>query len=122
MAKQVLIIDGWEIPKLIKYAVNYNKLWADDSGRDMSGENKGTLIGFFPKLTVEVGEFNADEMKTFLSKVNKAKINIDWYDAEIKGMRNGISYYINDFTIDLKSSKRMVYKSFSFNLIPNKKR
>lgn len=122
MANQVLIIDNWVVPKLIKYAVNYNKLWADDSGRDMSGQNKGTLLGIFPKLNVDVGEFNEDDMSSFLSKVNKSSFNIDWYDAETKSMRKGISYYVNDYTIDLKSTKRMVYKSFSFNLIPNKKR
>lgn len=122
MAKQVLIIDGWEVPKLIKYSIQYNKLWADDSGRDMSGENKGTLIGFFPKLSIDVGSFTEDEMSTFLSKVNKAKFNISWYDSEIKGIRSGISYYINDYEIEMKSSKRMTYRPFSFNLIPNKKR
>lgn len=122
MAKQVLFIDDWEVPKLVKYAINYNKLWADDSGRDMSGENKATLIGVFPKLNVEVGCFNKDEMSTFLSKVNKAKVTVKWYDAESDSIREGASYYANDFTIDLKSSKRMVYKPFSFNLIPNKKR
>ena len=42
MAKQVLIIEGWEVPHLIKYAVSYNKVWADDTGQDMSGEKKGT--------------------------------------------------------------------------------
>ncbi len=40
MAKQVLIIEGWEVPHLIKYAVSYNKVWADDTGQDMSGEKK----------------------------------------------------------------------------------
>lgn len=122
MAQQVLYIDGWLVPKLIKYEVAYNKLWADDSGRDMVGNNKATLIGIFPKLQVQVGSFNEDEMSDFLKKVNKAELKISWYDAETKGMRTQVSYYINDFTVSIKNTKAMKYDGFSFNLIPNRKR
>lgn len=120
--QQVLKIDGWAVPKLIKYEVSYNKLWADDSGRDMSGENKGTLIGIFPKLQVEVGAYSQEEMKQFLSKTNKAELSISWFDPETSEMRVGQSYYINDFVVSIKNTKSMQYKSFAFNLIPNKKR
>lgn len=122
MAQQVLYIDGWLVPRLIKYEIAYNKLWADDSGRDMAGNNKGTLIGIFPKIQVQVGPFDEDEMKTFLQKVNKAELKINWYDPEIKDIRSGVSYYINDFTVSPKNTKTMKYNAFSFNLIPNKKR
>ena len=64
--KQVLYIDSWKVPKLIKYEVAYNKLWADDSGRDLAGNNKATLIGIFPKLQVEGGSYNEEEMSQFL--------------------------------------------------------
>lgn len=120
--KQMLYIDGWLVPKLIKYEIAYNKLWANDSGRDMTGENKGTLVGIFPKLQVEVGSFDEEEMSLFLKKVNKAEISVSWYDAETKILRENLSYYINDFSISPKNTKTMKYNGFSFNLIPNKKR
>lgn len=122
MGKQVLFIDDWRVPKLINYDVAYNKLWGSDTGRDMAGENKGTLVGIFPKLQVEIGSLNKDEMKQFLQKANKAELTISWYDVEIDGIRSAQSYYINDYTISLKNTKTMKYKAFSFNLIPNKKR
>lgn len=122
MAQQVLYIDGWLVPKLIKYEVAYNKLWADDSGRDMAGNNKATLIGIFPKIQVQVGSYNESEMSTFLKKVNKAELKINWYDPELNAMREQISYYINDFSISTKNTKLLKYNSFSFNLIPNRKR
>ena len=28
MAKQVLLIDGWEVPKLIQYDVDWEPLWS----------------------------------------------------------------------------------------------
>lgn len=122
MAQQVLYIDDWLVPKLTKYEVAYNKLWADDSGRDMSGNMKGTLVGTFPKLQVQVGSYTEEEMSEFLKKANKAEVTVKWYDPEIKAMRSGVSYYVNDPSISLKSTKTMKYNSFSFNLIPNKKR
>lgn len=118
--KQLLYIDGWLVPKLIKYEISYNKLWADDSGRDMAGNNKGTLIGIFPKIQVEVGSYTASEMDEFLSKANKAELSIRWYDAQSMKQWDDISYYINDFAISVKNSGK--YNGFSFNLIPNRKR
>ncbi len=122
MERQMLYIDGWKVPKLIKYEVAYNKLWADDSGRDMAGNNKATLIGIFPKIQVQVGSFDEGEMYNFLKKVNKAELKVSWYDQELRGMRENLSYYINDFSISLKNANSLKYDSFSFNLIPNRKR
>ncbi len=122
MERQILYIDGWKVPKLIKYEVAYNKLWADDSGRDMAGNNKATLIGIFPKIQVQVGSFDEGEMYNFLKKVNKAELKVSWYDQELRGMRENLSYYINDFSISLKNANSLKYDSFSFNLIPNRKR
>ncbi len=122
MSQQVLLIDGWKVPKLVQYDVEYNKLWGEDSGRDLTGTNKATLIGIYPKIYVQVGEFTRLEMKMFLQKVNKKEFKIDYYDEQYGKMHTGVSYYINDYKISLKSSKRMIYKGFDFNLIPNKKR
>ena len=122
MGKQVLFVDGWRVPKLIQYEIGYNKLYAEDSGRDLDGNNRATLIGIFPKLQVKVGSYDEQEMSEFLKKVNKPELRISWYDPEIKGMREGISYYINDFNISLKRAGLMIYEGFSFNLIPNQKR
>lgn len=122
MSQQVLLIDGWKVPKLVQYDVEYNKLWGEDSGRDLTGTNKATLVGIYPKIYVQVGEFTRSEMKMFLQKVNKKEFKIDYYDEQYGKMHTGVSYYINDYKISLKSSKRMIYKGFDFNLIPNKKR
>lgn len=120
MVKQLLYIDGWLVPKLTKFEVAYNKLWADDSGRDMAGNNKGTLIGIFPKIQVEVGSYTPTEMNNFLSHANKGELSVSWYDAQGEKTWNNISYYINDFAISVKPSG--YYNGFNFNLIPNRKR
>lgn len=42
------------IAKLIDYKVEYNKLWSTDTGRSMTGEFSGTLIGIFPKIVLTI--------------------------------------------------------------------
>lgn len=114
-------IDGEVVPKIINYNVQYNKLWGEDSGRNLAGEMMATLTGIFPKITLNIGTVNEDEMAWFLAKANKAKIVVEWYDAEIKGMRTA-DFYSNDITTELKSSKKMIYNGFSWNIIPIKRR
>lgn len=130
MSKQMLLLNGWRVPKLVKYSCGYNKLYKDGSGRDLKGVNHAKLIGIYPKLEVQVGSFTQAEMGRFLHEVNSNPndIKVSWYDEQLayenknNGIRSNISYYINDFTIDIKKTSTMDYKSFSFNLIPNKKR
>lgn len=114
-------IDGEVVPKIINYNVQYNKLWGEDSGRNLAGEMMATLTGIFPKITLNIGTVNEDEMAWFLAKANKAKIVVEWYDAEIKGMRTA-DFYSNDITTELKNSKKMIYNGFSWNVIPIKRR
>lgn len=128
--KQILFLNGWEVPKLVQYKCGYDKLYKEGSGRDLKGVNHSKLVGIYPKLEVQVGEFTQEEMGRFLHEVNTKPndIKVSWYDEQLayeqknNGIRANISYYINDFSIDVKKTSTMMYKGFSFNLIPNTKR
>ena len=84
----LLLISGKKVPKLIEYKLGYKKLWSSDTGRSMTGENKGTLIGIFPKLEIKVGRLNEDEISTLLSLINVANANVTYYDPEYKKVTN----------------------------------
>lgn len=122
MAKQVLLIDGWEVPKLIQYDVDWEPLWSGDTARDLSGDMKGTFIGWFPKLEVKVGTYDQETMRKFLKKVHKPWIDISYYDEELGKMSTQKKYYINAHKSSLKNSNTMKYNAFEFNLIPQSKR
>ena len=117
----LLKIDGQKVPKIINYDVAYNKLWGSDSGRNLAGDMKATLVGVFPKIQLNIGTTTEDEMSWFLSKSNKAFITLEYYDGEIKKTRTA-QFYSNDLTLSLKSKKRMAYKGFEWNLIPLRRR
>ena len=49
--KDSLIVNGINLGRYIVQATySYNKLWSNDSGRNLAGVQSGTLIGIFPKI------------------------------------------------------------------------
>ncbi|MDE5994124.1 MAG: hypothetical protein K2G60_01280 [Oscillospiraceae bacterium] len=111
----------YALPKVIDYQVQYCKLWSSDTGRSMTGENKGTLIGIFPKIVIKLGQMTENEMSLFLSLVNQANANVKYYDTEYKKIVTA-SFYFGDAQDELKKQKNMTHKPISISIISNKKR
>mgnify|MGYP007084597986 CR=1 FL=1 len=117
----LLKINGVTVPKLISYKVSYCKLWSSDTGRSMTGENKGSLIGIFPKIQVTVGALTENEMATLLGLVNKAAANVTYYDTERKQDITA-SFYFGDAEDEIIRQSTMKHKQISFSIIANKRR
>ena len=49
----------------------YHKLWASDTGRNLAGVNTGTLIGIFPKITLQFRKLTKTELEAMLRQENK---------------------------------------------------
>ena len=61
--KDSIIIDNVNMgPYLTQSEFGYNKLWSSDSGRNLAGTQKGTLIGIFPKLVLTYRPLTKDEV------------------------------------------------------------
>ena len=117
----LLKIGDKDISKLVTYKVNYCKLWSSDTGRSMTGENKGTLIGIFPKIEITLGKMTPKEMADFLSLVNVASANVTYYDTEKrKNLTN--SFYFGDVADEVLRQKDMTHKKISVSIIANKRR
>lgn len=108
-------------PKITGYKVQFNKLWSSDTGRSMTGENKGTLIGIFPKIILTIGKTTEDEMSVLLGLFNQASANVKYYDTELKTVKTA-SFYFGDAEDKLKSGKRMTHENIEISIIANKKR
>ena len=118
---QLLKIGDTNISKLVSYKVGYCKLWGSDTGRSMTGENKGTLIGIFPKLEITLGKMTAVEMSKFLSLVNVASANVTYYDTEYRKVLTN-SFYFGDAVDEIHRQKNMSHKPISISIIANKRR
>ena len=107
--------------KQVSYSVQYCKLWSSDTGRSMTGENKGTLIGIFPKITVKLGRLSEDEMSTLINLTNQARANVKYYDVGKKSLVEA-SFYFGDVSAELERKSTMYHKGTSFSIIANNKR
>ena len=87
----------------------------------MTGENKGTLIGIFPKITVKLGRLSEDEMSAIINLTNQSRADVKYYDVGKKALVTA-SFYFGDVSAELERKGTMYHKGASFSIIANKKR
>lgn len=113
-------LNGKSFKSIISYKLGRNKLWSSDTGRNMAGSMKGTLIGNFPKIMLEIEPLDAEEMAELELLLDSASIEVEYYNNKYKCTCTA-DFYSNDYEEDLLRRSDMQYKSFSVNLIPNER-
>lgn len=107
--------------KIITYKVGYKKLWSSDTGRAMTGENKGTLVGIFPKLTLKVGSLTEKDAQTLELLTMVANTQVRYYEsASGKTVTN--MFYFGDVDDEITKFSTMRHKSIEISIIATKKR
>lgn len=106
---------------ITRYKLGFMKLWSEDTGRSMTGENKGTLVGIFPKLSITMGSMGAAQMASFLAKVNTASQTVYYYDTELQNYVSD-SFYFGDVEDELARMSTMRHKPITVSVIANRKR
>lgn len=97
--KNSLIINNINIGEYIVQATySYNKLWASDSGRNLAGEQTGTLIGIFPKIVIQFRKLTQTELETLVSIFDSARQIVQYYDPFKKAMTT-MTTYTGDYEI-----------------------
>lgn len=113
-------LNGKSFKSIISYKLGRNKLWSSDTGRNMAGSMKGTLIGNFPKIMLVIEPLDAEEMAELEILLDSASIEVEYYNNKYKCTCTA-DFYANDYEEDLLRKSDMQYKSFSVNLIPNER-
>lgn len=123
--KDSLIINNINMGKYVsEVEFGYNKLWANDSGRNLAGVQSGTLIGIFPKLKLSFITLTKDELETLVPILDSPTQNVTYYDPYLKKM-NTISTYTGDWATTNRNTFSNVARansSFSISFIARKKR
>ena len=114
----ILKIGNYVVPKVTVYKTNYPKLWSSDTGRNMKGHNKGTLIGIFTKLEVSIGKLSQAEAMKLMDAINVARVSVTYYDTQ-KGSLIREGFYFGDISSELVSFKKLTSKGISFSIIAN---
>lgn len=109
-----------EIPKLISYQIGREPLWGSDAGREsMAGQYSGTFIGYFTKITLNIGRTTQEELSIIKGYLEVPLFNFTYpddktsqdrtekfYGTAIKPQRNNLDGKYEGFTIDLTAISR----------------
>lgn len=101
----------------------YNKLFASDSGRNLQGEMVATLIGIFPKITLQFKPLTKSELEIVVPILDSASQTVTYYDP-FKQTTVTMTTYTGDYEIINKNiiGGNVKNKAFSCSFISTKKR
>lgn len=83
---------------LVQAKYGYHKLWGNDSGRNLDGEQTGTLKGVFPKITLQFRKLTKAELETIVPILDSATQSFTYYDPNKKASTT-IDTYTGDYEI-----------------------
>ena len=101
----------------------YNKLWANDSGRNLAGVMSGTLIGIFPKIILQFRRLTKAEMEIVVPLLDAQNQTVKYYDP-FKKTNVEMTTYTGDYEITNKHiiSENAKNDGFSCSFIAVRKR
>ena len=83
--KDSIIINGVSMGQyLVEAKYGFNKLWSSDSGRNLAGTQSGTLIGIFPKITLQFRKLTKTELEIIVPILDSARQTTTYYDPNKK--------------------------------------
>ena len=111
--KNSIVINGVNFGQyLTEVEYQYNKLWGPDSGRNLAGEQSGTLLGVFPKFVLNFRKLTPTEMELLVPIFDSAVQNFTYYDPS-KKQKITIQTYTGDYNF---SNNRVNGKNGDFQL------
>jgi len=108
---------------LVEAKYGYYKLFSSDTGRSLSGSMTGTLVGIFPKITLQFRPLTKNELEIIIPLLDAANQTIKYYDPN-KKTNTEITTYTGDYEIINKNviSGNTKNEGFSCSFIATKKR
>ena len=83
---------------LVQATYQYNKLYGEDTGRDLSGTFKGSLLGTFVKIILQFRSLTKDELEIITPILDSARQTVTYYDPN-KKTNTTMTTYTGDYEI-----------------------
>ena len=83
---------------IVEAKYGYNKLWANDTGRNLAGKMTGSLVGIFPKIILQFRKLTKSELELIVPLLDSATQNLTYYDP-YKKANTTITTYTGDYEI-----------------------
>lgn len=109
-------LNGKSFKSINNYKLGRNKLWSSDTGRNMAGSMKGSLVGRFPKIMLEIEPLDLDDMADLELVLDEESIEVEYYNNKYKCTCTA-DYYAGDYEEEMSKDRTKV-NSFNVNLTP----
>ena len=122
--KDSIIINGVSMGQYIVEAkYGYNKLFGEDSGRNLNGDMVASLIGIFVKIIVQFRPLTQSEMEIITPILDAPRQSVTYYDPT-KHANVTMQTYTGDYEITNKNIVGGLHKNegFQVSFIATKKR
>lgn len=116
----LIIIGGLTLTELVKYDMNYSKLWKD-ADRNMNGDISSTLIGIFPNIDATTVPLNQAQVETLCAALDQAYFSATFWDPS-SGTQRTAQFYASDYKISLMNRVTGMYGTVDFSIIPISRR
>lgn len=83
---------------IVEAKYGYNKLWGEDSGRNLNGDMVATLVGIFPKITLQFRKLTQSELEIITPILDSAIQSVTYYDPTKKA-NTTMTTYTGDYEI-----------------------
>lgn len=100
---------------LVEAKYGYNKLWSSDTGRNLAGKMTGTLIGIFPKITLQFRKLTKIEMENITPMLDAESQSLTYYDPTLHTTKT-ITTYASDYEITNKNIVNGTKKNEGFSV------
>jgi hypothetical protein len=106
-----IIIDTIHMGQYITEAkFGYHKLWSEDSGRNLAGVMSGTLVGIFPKITLQFRKLTQAELEIVVAILDSQNQSVTYYDPYKKA-----EVTMTTYTGDWELVNRSINKNEGFD-------
>ena len=100
--KNSIVVNGVNMGQyLVQADYEYNKLWANDTGRNLAGSMSGSLLGIFPKIVLQFRRLTKSELEIVAPILDSATQSFTYYDPN-KKQSTTITTYTGDYKITNK--------------------
>jgi len=122
--KNSIMINGISMGQyLLSADYGYYKLWGKDTGRNLAGDWGGSLVGIFPKLTLQFRKLTRQEVEYLAPTLDSVNLSVTYYDANKKA-NTTMACYSGDWVLKNKSiiDANRKAEGFSWSVIARSKR
>lgn len=116
----LIVIGGLTLTEMVKYEVNYSKLWKD-ADRNMNGDVNASFIGVFPNIDAETMPLDQEQVETLCAALDQPYFTATFWDPS-SGTQKTRGYYASDYKVTLMSRKMGIYGNVAFSIVPISKR